>query len=56
MVTRHHNTDHPAAAIGGRTLDCWRCTPGSSDWQRDPTIEIGNTYAVASLREAGASD
>jgi hypothetical protein len=30
--------------------------PGPSDWQSDPAVEIGNTYAAASIREAVASD
>jgi hypothetical protein len=33
-------------ANGGRTLAL----------QRDPAIEIGNTYAAASMREVGVSD
>jgi hypothetical protein len=44
-------------AIGGRTLALLVLhTPGPPAWQRDPAIEIGNTYAAASIPEASASD
>jgi hypothetical protein len=54
----HHNTDHPAAAIVPPVAAAVAGTAGAArlDHLTGRAIEIANTYATASTREAGVSD